>query len=78
MKKLTVALLFTMLFGCYDGTHIDQNVRLGMVNQYYFRESGMRYILFRSDDSRSGIVIINLTKDSLEVELMKKSTVYGE
>lgn len=39
------------------------------INRYDFEEAGMRYVVYREVDG--GLIIINMTKDSLEVEHLR-------
>lgn len=48
---------------------VKNNSGIRAVGRYDFKEAGMRYVLYREVDG--GLFIINMTKDSLEVDHLR-------
>lgn len=74
--KLYILFVFVFLIGCQTRTPLGNNaetVTTGYprvkATEYY--TSGIHYKIFKSSDG--GLFILNLTKDSLEIENLNKS-----
>lgn len=70
MKPLLTALLACVLFSCQDISKENNSTESFSVirRDLYIRD--MHYVLFTQTDK--GVSVINLTKDSLEVEALKR------
>lgn len=73
MKIILSVLFILMMTGCYDGTRVEKDIKIATFNTVHFTESGMHYVAIDKNDSRSGIFVINITKDSLEVQNLMRS-----
>lgn len=73
--KIIIVLFITLtiaLFSCTipkDNTHKTES-GISFVSRYEILETGMKYIMYREVDG--GLFIINITKDSLETEFIRK------
>ena len=74
MKWLIVICIIIFSSSCFnleDEKNIKTNSSISMWKDYYY-DAGMKYSILR-DKSNGELVIVNLTRDSLECEYLKKN-----
>lgn len=82
MKKYLICLVFAVILSNCEvkmqrtNAQIIHNINdnLGNANIYVYQysEQGMTYRIFHTGSSYGGAYVVNLTKDSLEVALLRK------
>lgn len=75
MKLIIIAFAITILSSCIKRkggleSTVQTESGITLVGKYKILESGMKYIIYREVDG--GLFIINITKDSLETEFIRK------